>query len=305
MVAMNQENQTGLKQVTAKAHIPIILYLIWIYVAMPLAINPLLSAAGISFSTTIGAVFGNALTTLLPLIIYCLLARQHIKVVLPPVSLGLKNALCIVIVSAAGMLFVMFVRLGHFSTIIHGSTPTPQELPGLGAIWIPLLAFGLLTATFEELWFRGPIYSEYKKHGVSFWKIALLTGLLFGIIHSGIFQVSYTFVNGVIWAVMLYYTRSIWAPILAHVAGNSIFILLNPYLWASDYSALYDFLPTYVLIIGIAALVTIPIAVICMRKLILNNPREKEAPASETKLFAVGYWAVIAAMIALAVRFSI
>jgi len=302
---MNQESPTTPRQATAKAHIPIILYLLWIYVAMPLAINPLLGAAGISFSTTIGAVFGNAFVTLLPFFMYCLFARQHPKLVLPPVSLGLKNALHIVIVSTAGMLFVMFVRLGHFDTMINGSNPTPQELPGLRAIWIPLLAFGLLTATFEELWYRGPMYAAYQRNGVSFWKIALLTGLLFGIVHAGIFQVSYTFVNGVIWAVMLYYTRSIWAPILAHVAGNSVFILLNPYLWASDYAALYDILPTYVLMIGIAALVMIPVAVICMRKLIFNNPREKEIPASETKLFTVGYWALIAAMIALAVRFSI
>jgi hypothetical protein len=219
--------------------------------------------------------------------------------------LGWKNGIYIALISLTAALIIIFVNLGHFGAIINGIEPVPFEPPGLSAIWIPLITSGVLTASFEELWFRGPIYSEYQRRGVSILKTALISGLLFGIVHSGIFQISYTALLGVIWAYMLYYTRSIWAPILSHVVFNSFVILLNPAFFVNNYAVYWNIIQTYVLVVGIFALGMLPVAIVCMKKLIANNPREKGVVASESKLFTFGYWALIIVIIALAVLFMI
>ena len=307
---MNQENATASKQVTAKAHIMLIAYLAWALYLWPqviwvFAVAPIVWSIP-SVSLTVVAVIYSAIGNILPLLLYLLLTKQRPRAVLPPTSLGKKNALFISVFELSFMLVIVFISLGHFGTIFNGMSIEPFEPRSIiDSLLIPVIAFGVLTATFEELWYRGPIYAEYQRRGVSFWKIGLVGGLLFGIVHSGMFQVSYTFVSGFMMAVMLHYTRSIWAPILAHVVGNILFQVLNPHGWISDYTVLQDVIGTWVLILGIASVVMLPIGIWCMRKLILNNPRGKEPPASETKLFTIGFWALIAVMVVLAVMISI
>jgi len=301
---MSQNKLAGNKRVTAKTHITLFVFMLYYFLVVPFALYPLFNAVGLT-SSTIGAVVISGFYNLLPLLVYLLISRQRPKAILPPISLGMKNAIYIVLATIAANFIVLFVNFGHFNTLFNGVTPEPIDMPGIGSIWMPLIAFGFLTATFEELWYRGPIYSEYKKHGVSIWKIVLISGILFGVIHSGAFQISYTAVLGVLWAFMLYYTRSIWAPILAHVVFNSLNILLNPIFYLNDYNVFWNNLQTYTLIFGIAALVMIPIAIVCVRKLITNNPVEKETPTGETKLFTVGYWVLLVLMVVVAVLFRI
>ena len=307
---MSHENSASPRRITAKAHTMLAAYLLWAFllwphVIWPFALGPVLWSFDF-ISLTAMTVIYSAIGNILPLMVYLLLRKQRPKAVLPPAPLGKKNALYIVVIEAAFMLVIVFLLLGHFGTIFDGMYIEPFEpLNIVESLVIPIIAFGLLTATFEELWYRGPMYSEYVRHGVSFWKIALVGGLLFGIVHSGTFQVTYTFVSGVIMVVMLHYTRSIWAPILAHVAANIMFVLFNPFNWINDYYVLHHVIGTWVLILGIAALVMLPIGIWCLRRLVLDNPREKEPPAKETKLFTIGYWVLIGAMVALGVIFSI
>jgi membrane protease YdiL (CAAX protease family) len=302
MQTMNQEHSATSKCISVKAHIVPLLFIPYFFLLF-LVVPPIINALGIS--STIGSVIINGVMNLLPLLIYSLFTKQHIKTILPPASLGVKNGIYITLISFACVFFVLFVNFGHFDTVFNGVVPESAELPGLSVLWITLIAFGIFTATFEELWFRGPVYLEYKRRGVSVLKAALLSGLLFGIVHSGIFQISYTALFGILWAYMLYYTRSIWAPILGHIILNFFNILLNPFFFLNDEAVFLEIYQTYTSVIGVLTLVMIPIAIVCMKKLITNNPREKEVAVKESKLFTFGYWALIAAMIVIAVLFQI
>ena len=301
---MNHEISKETKRVSAKAHLTIFLFMLYFFLIVPFVLYPLFNTIGLT-SSTAGAVVISSLYNLLPMLVYLLITRQRPKAILPPSSLGVKNGFYIAGVTIAVNLVVLFINLGHFNTLFNEITPEPFDLPGISSLFMFLIAFGFLTATFEELWFRGPVYAEYQKRGVSIWKVALISGLLFGVVHGGITQISSTAVLGVMWAFMLYYTRSIWAPILGHIVYNVFNIILNPTFYVRDYRTFWDIVQTYTLVIGIAALVMIPVAVVCMRKIILNNSREKESAASETKLFKLCYWALIAVMIVVAVRFRL
>jgi len=297
---MKQECQPTDKPATVKAHIPLVLYLIYAFVALPYAIYPTLYAAGL-FSGRVGAIIGSAFSNILPLVLYLLFSKQRPKAVLPPARLGLKNAAYVAVITIAGVFAIRFLAMGHFNALFGEIVPESFDMPTFGDLFINILVFGIITATFEELWHRGPICAEYQRRGVSMWKIALLSGLLFGIVHSGLFQITYTAFFGALWAFMLYCTRSIWAPILAHVLFNSLWNIINPIYYIRDYSVYWNILQNYVLALGIAALVMLPIAVVCIVKLVKNNPTEKEASVNETQLFKLGYWGLIGVMFGLAV----
>ena len=178
-------------------------------------------------------------------------------------------------------------------------------MPGLGAIWVPLITFGVITAATEELWYRGPLYAEYRRHGVSVFKTALISGVLFGIIHAGLFQIAYTAFFGILWVYMFYYTRSFLAPLLSHIIVNSLGFLLDPMFLLNDYNIFWDIKQTYVLIIGVFALMMTPIAVLCMKRLITDNPVEETDKVSESMQFTFIYWALIIIMVVFAVIFMI
>ena len=306
---MNQETQENNIQESSatpslKAHIPLALFILYYFAFLPLVVSPLLNSIGFS-SGTLGGVIISGLSFLLPAILYMLIVRQKPREVLPPKRLGMKNAAYIVLINIAAILVIVFLVYGHFNTIFTVFEHEPFELPPMSAMWIFLLANGLLTSTFEEIWCRGALYREYRRYGVSILKTAIITGVLFGVLHSGILQISYTAVMGVLWAFLFYFTRSIWAPILSHAVINIFFILLNPRYYVSDYTVFWDIAPTFTLVIGILAVVMIPIAIVCVIKLIKNNPVEKETKAKESVPFTAGYWALIATMIALAVIYQI
>ncbi|MCL2368787.1 MAG: hypothetical protein FWC72_07300, partial [Oscillospiraceae bacterium] len=171
----NKATETQRPSLTA--HIPLFLFLLHIFVIMPLAINPALRALGFfTLPSSLVSVILSAVLNLLPLLVYLLFARQRLREVLPPVPLGRKNGLYITVISVAATLIILFINFGHFNTLIGRIQPEPFELPTLGSMWVAILAFGLLTATFEELWFRGPLSSVYRKQGVSRWKTALISG---------------------------------------------------------------------------------------------------------------------------------
>ena len=94
----------------------------------------------------------------------------------------------------------------------------------------------VLTACFEEIWFRGIIQGILMRHGkktgVSFWKTACITSALFGAMHlvnlmyrpeyvvGTITQVLYAFSLGMILSMVVYGGGSIGAAALLHAVFN-------------------------------------------------------------------------------------
>jgi membrane protease YdiL (CAAX protease family) len=82
----------------------------------------------------------------------------------------------------------------------------------------------------EELMFRGLLLLSFFHTRLWFWGAALLTSLLFALIHNqfslNIFlHAPYVFM-GVAFAWALRATGSLWAPIFLHVAKNALAILM-------------------------------------------------------------------------------
>jgi len=83
-----------------------------------------------------------------------------------------------------------------------------------------LLAIAFAAPLYEEILFRGLILKELKDT-VKMWAAIFVQALLFGLFHANLLQFSYTFPAGIFLGIIAYKYRSLWAPILIHLAWNT------------------------------------------------------------------------------------
>lgn len=91
--------------------------------------------------------------------------------------------------------------------------------------FVNLILIALIPAVVEEFIFRGLIFGAYKKRNPLV--AAVLSALLFGLIHMNINQFTYAFVLGIIFALLTYVTGSIIPSTIAHFVINGSSVILT------------------------------------------------------------------------------
>ncbi|QSZ26468.1 CPBP family intramembrane metalloprotease [Aceticella autotrophica] len=90
-----------------------------------------------------------------------------------------------------------------------------------GNFFIVLLSIVIIGPILEEIIFRGLIFKELRK-GMSISTSIILQSTIFAIIHGSIYQGFYAFILGILLSVMFYLSKSIWVPIIIHMASNMV-----------------------------------------------------------------------------------
>ena len=94
-----------------------------------------------------------------------------------------------------------------------------DEVPFL----VGLLVIAVIPAFLEEFTYRGVFYNTYRL-GAGF-GAALLSGLLFGLVHGNLNQFTYAFVLGVIFALIVEATDSLWSTMIVHALINAVSVV--------------------------------------------------------------------------------
>ena len=100
------------------------------------------------------------------------------------------------------------------------------ELLYQGGVWFELLVVGIVGPIMEELLFRGVIQKrleDYTRPTMA----AILSAVIFGAIHGNMLQFIYAALFGLGFAFIYKKFHTVWAPILAHCAGNITSVLLT------------------------------------------------------------------------------
>lgn len=152
---------------------------------------------------------------------------------------------------------------------------------GRHPFWLLLLAIAVTPAIVEEVIFRGYIQSTYNDFGVK--KAAIVNGIFFGIIHMNMQQFFYAFLMGVIFAYIVYYTKSILAAIISHFIVNaSQVVLLRAAIFLEGLQEeMLEAVPPApisdvqaVVVLGVFALVTTPVALFLLAALFKKHRAE-------------------------------
>ena len=181
--------------------------------------------------------------------------------------------LCLVGITLLSMPLLSFLNL--FSSLF-----VPNAAAGLNILFL-----AVIPAFSEEFVFRGVFFHGYRSHG--FWKAALMSGLIFGLMHLNFNQFSYGFVLGVIFAAVVEASGSIYASMAIHFLINfqsaqAINALTS--LTASgveeegmlEISGAFQqtYLVTTVIVVGIVAIVTTALVVVLVKLLAKLCDRE-------------------------------
>ena len=209
--------------------------------------------------------------------------------------LSLKNVLYVVIMGSTVVL--LFIWADYGISFIGGGTPQLEVL--IMPLGRQLIVGAVVASVLEELYWRGLMFTEYNAQKASFWKFAIASGVFFGLIHGGVLGVSVsTFAGILIYAPLIYLTRSIWAPILYHTLVNGI----NPTLlhFLNDKEDFDTFFPTFMLALTIILAILIPASIICAKKFWAHNKHNiipKSKLPKESKSFIITFWLLIAFMV--------
>ena len=196
------------------------------YVALSIAVSIALGAAGLLANTallvaavavaTLGAV-GLALAVRVRSLAPLRLCRAGRRWLLT----GLAAGVGLHLVAAAVVLAWMHLT---------GDTTNPQQYLVDGAArggwtFVGMVVFGGLAVPFaEELFFRGVVYTALRRYGSVL--ATLGSAALFGIAHGVSVLLLVAFLFGVVNAVLMERSGSIWPAVIAHATNNTIALVL-------------------------------------------------------------------------------
>ena len=160
---------------------------------------------------------------LLPALIYVAIHKINIIACMPYRRLRISDGLLSLLFGYAlvpTMLFVSNLTSLFSTNYVQDSV---QELIAYPVV-IQLLIIAVLPECVEEFVFRGLIYHSYRKNGIL--GAAVLSGLVFGLMHLNINQLSYALLMGIVFALLVEATGSMYSSMLAHFAANSYSIIM-------------------------------------------------------------------------------
>ena len=160
---------------------------------------------------------------LLPALVYVAVHKINIIACMPYRKLRISDGLLSLLLGYTFVPVMLFVSnlTSLFSTnYVQDSAEELLAYPFL----VQLLIIAVLPAFVEEFVFRGLIYHSYRKNGIL--GAAVLSGLVFGLMHLNINQLSYALLMGIVFALLVEATGSMYSSMLAHFAANSYSVIM-------------------------------------------------------------------------------
>ena len=192
--------------------------------------------------------------------------------------------LCLVGITLLSMPLLSFLNLFSSLFVPNAAAGLAEQMTG-GPGWMNILFLAVIPAFSEEFVFRGVFFHGYRSHG--FWKAALMSGLIFRLMHLNFNQFSYGFVLGVIFAAVVEASGSIYASMAIHFLINfqsaqAINALTSLTASGVEEEGMLEisgafkqtYLVTTVIVVGIVAIVTTALVVVLVKLLAKLCDRE-------------------------------
>ncbi len=152
------------------------------------------------------------------ILLYVVISKQKPKILFPIKKPSLRLTLA-AIFSGVFLLPIVIIIDGLIKAFIPSGLfdQALGEMSGFSVVWI-VIAFAVVPAIFEELFFRGIIFTNYANSSLKY--AIIISSLYFGFIHFNLAQLTYSFIAGIAFALLRYYSGSILMPILSHFTLN-------------------------------------------------------------------------------------
>lgn len=137
-------------------------------------------------------------------------------------------ALGLMIFGGATLNFYLY-KLAPSLFASSGGAVISDGVSSVGSGIYAVLSVAILPAITEEFLFRGIVITEYERNGVAL--SVILSSLTFALIHFNLLKTPVYFFNGIILALVLYATRSLFATMIVHAANNILVLFFEVYVY--------------------------------------------------------------------------
>ncbi len=127
---------------------------------------------------------------------------------------------CVIITGS----FISYLWQSVLIMMGYSFSSSPDVYNNIGDLFIQLTLTALLPAVFEEFTHRGLLGGAYLETG---WRFALISALLFSLMHQNIRQTGYTFIDGAVIALAVYYSGSLFTGIVIHFINNALSVIIS------------------------------------------------------------------------------
>ena len=169
---------------------------------------------------------------LLPLLLYFIFSTKDkdFKISSLTNDFGFKKVgfghLLLTLVICASMIYlatiISVVWNGILRLMGYTASSGSVEYTSVGVLILELFMTAVLPGFCEEFTHRGLLFYGYRDSG---FKVVIVSALLFSLMHQNIRQTGYTFFDGIVIALLFYYTGSIWPGIIVHFINNAYSVL--------------------------------------------------------------------------------
>lgn len=158
----------------------------------------------------------------IPTIVYIFMKKQDISDVLRIKAINVPTILLSILAA------ILCSPISAFISIISSYFIKDNLTDAMSTIYSAGLGFALFTtavlpALGEEILFRGVLYHTYSK--ISPRKGILLSAALFALMHMNFYQIFYTFLIGIVFALMMEAADSLLVPMLMHFVYNATSVI--------------------------------------------------------------------------------
>lgn len=160
--------------------------------------------------------------------------RMRLELTLPPIfPLLILAGLAVITVGS-------YLNSFFCSLIGYTTTQDTTVLPDYSnpANVIRYMTTAIAPAFAEEFLFRGVYYTNLRPYGRT--QAVLISALLFSLMHMNLAQIIYTFMAGIVMAMMYELTASIWCCILFHLLNNELAVIAEILYYGKLGEACYD-----------------------------------------------------------------
>lgn len=215
-----------MKNIT-KANIYFIIIML-LEVIAPILLSPIYRALNIS-NIGLMLVLNHVCIFLVPAAIYFIVTKKSVKQTLRLNKIRIKDAMFMILIGIISYPVTIFFSLIATLVVPNNLAEVVSDLMSLPFI-IMLVIMAVTPAITEEVTIRGIMLSGYK--GMSRYKSALITGLIFGMMHLDAHQFMYASVLGFVLAMVVSVTNSIFAGCIVHFTMNATSLVIQKLLFS-------------------------------------------------------------------------
>ena len=178
---------------------------------------------GIGFSVEISLIVSQLLFWI-PIAVYLLIERINLFQLVPFRKISISTVGMLVLFAVFLIPVMAWINMISMIFVENTVAVLDQQVQGNSLI-VNLLLMAVMPSVSEELMVRGVYFHQYKVSGI--FKGALMSGIVFGMMHMNFNQFSYAVVLGMIMALLVEATGSIFSSMMVHFVFNGYSVVLT------------------------------------------------------------------------------